>query len=32
VASGVMPIEQLRQFEPDILISSLSELDAGQLL
>jgi phosphoglycolate phosphatase-like HAD superfamily hydrolase len=32
VASGLTPIEQLRQFEPDILVSDLSELDAGKLL
>jgi phosphoglycolate phosphatase len=32
VASGLTPIEQLRPFQPDILVSGLSELDAGKLL
>jgi phosphoglycolate phosphatase-like HAD superfamily hydrolase len=32
IASGLTPIEQLRECEPDILLESLSELDTGRLL
>ncbi len=32
VASGLMPFEELRKSEPDILVRSLGELDAGALM